>query len=431
MVNLSYLRSQKAKDVQAWYEREMKKKDFLRAEQYTDATVLPLCKFEGDKCGFGRGGVIDSNGIYICDSGIMDRIEGKYDYEKLEIRNEKIVYCGYMVPQWGHFLVEGVSRLWYALRNDKTIDKYVYILGLNEEREIKANYREFLELLGIWDKVEFVNKPTQYREVIIPEHAYAIWNWWSEDFIQIFDAVSKNVVPAEDWKRHEKIFLSRSHLKNIDQKEFNLDMLDDYFKKNGYEVIYPEQHSLSYLICMIRNADVVATNSGSIQHNMLFAQDNKKHIVIERTVVTVDFTVDINRMRNLDVIYIDANLPIYSVSIGYGPFIMFNSKMLQKFTQDYQYVPVDTAYTEKKRMKKIFFKYMKSYRQEYQYQWYMADWEQPFIAAIREGYEEGFEYYKDLIMTEKAFLPHHYFEIRFWKRKGRRMMSALNGILKR
>lgn len=376
------------------------------------------------------GGVVNKEGHYVKESGIMDRIDQSYEFSNPEFREEKVVYCGYMVPQWGHFLVEGVSRLWYALENDSSVDKYIFFLDLNEEREIKGNYREFLELLGIWDKVEFINKPTQYREVVVPERAYAIWNWWSESYKQIFDAVSQNIKPAEDWEKHEKIFLSRSHIKNIDQKEFNLDMLDDYFRRNGYEVIYPEQHNLTYLIYLIRNADIVATNSGSIQHNMLFAQDNKKHIVIERTVVTVDFTVDINRMRDFDVIYIDANLPIYSVSIGYGPYILFNSKMLQKFTQDFGYVPVAAAYTNKRRMKKIFVKYMKAYRQEYQYQWYMADWEQPFIAAIREGYEEGFEYYKDLIMTENAFMPHHYFEIQFWKRKVWKMMREVKNALR-
>lgn len=57
-------------------------------------------------------------------------------------------------------------------------------------------------------------------------------------------------------------------------------------------------------------------------------------------------------------IYIDANLPIYSVSIGYGPYIMHNSKLLQKFTSDYVYAPVNPSFEEPKRMRKILAKYV-------------------------------------------------------------------------
>lgn len=39
------------------------------------------------------------------------------------------------------------------------VDKYVFFLDENEEREIRANYREFLELLGIWEHLEIINTP--------------------------------------------------------------------------------------------------------------------------------------------------------------------------------------------------------------------------------------------------------------------------------
>ena len=73
-----------------------------------------------------------------------------------------MVYCGYLVNHWGHFLVEAVNRLWYALKNDQTVDKYVFFLDEGQEREIKGNYKEFFQLLKIWDKVELINTPTKY-----------------------------------------------------------------------------------------------------------------------------------------------------------------------------------------------------------------------------------------------------------------------------
>ena len=52
------------------------------------------------------------------------------------------------------------------------MDKYVFFLKEGENREIGGNYREFLKLLGIWDKVEIICVPTTYREVIVPEIAF-------------------------------------------------------------------------------------------------------------------------------------------------------------------------------------------------------------------------------------------------------------------
>ena len=67
------------------------------------------------------------------------------------------MYCGYLVPQWGHFLVEAVTRLWFFLKNDLSIDNYVFFIEENSDRSVSGNYREFLELLGVWNKIEVKN----------------------------------------------------------------------------------------------------------------------------------------------------------------------------------------------------------------------------------------------------------------------------------
>ncbi len=93
--------------------------------------ILPLKKVPGDNYLFGRGGVVDSNNNYIQISGIENRIQGKYDVLNVEKRDEKVVYCGYLVPHWGHFLIEAVACLWYlfdeTLLEDK-YDKYIFLL---------------------------------------------------------------------------------------------------------------------------------------------------------------------------------------------------------------------------------------------------------------------------------------------------------------
>ena len=59
-------------------------------------------------------------------------------------------------------------------------------------------------------------------------------------------------------------------------------MLENYFNKNNYQIIYPENIPLNELIDYMQNADNVAAMSGSDAHNILFAKDTTKLTILER-----------------------------------------------------------------------------------------------------------------------------------------------------
>ena len=146
-IDYRYLRPKKAAWLKRMYDTPLERKEALSVWHGRNATILPLCARGGDNLLFGRGGVVDENGQYVELSGIPTRIWGSYVFPKAEHRNETVVYCGFLVNHWGHFLVEAVTRLWYALENDTGVDKYVFFLNENEQRELKGNYREFFRLL--------------------------------------------------------------------------------------------------------------------------------------------------------------------------------------------------------------------------------------------------------------------------------------------
>lgn len=193
MIDYSYLRPQKADALRKWHESNFHKRDKLENTSYANAVILPIRKVPGDVLQFGRGGVI-ADGAYIGSSGIENRIYGSYAYNNAEKSDERVVYCGYWVKQWGHFLVEGVARLWYALENDSSIDKYVFVSEENGPTEMYGNYLEFIKLLGIAEKVEIINKPIQYRNVIVPELGYSRKYYYGEQYKRIFDAIAENAM---------------------------------------------------------------------------------------------------------------------------------------------------------------------------------------------------------------------------------------------
>ena len=299
-----------------------------------------------------------------------------------------------MIHHWGHFLVEGVTRLWYFLENDPTVDKYVFALDEGEIRQIKGNYRRFLELLKIWDKLEFINRPITYREVIVPEMAFRRWGYYSPKYLDIFNTVAENAAPAT--RTVGNIYMSRSLLPKHKDVEFGFEALDDFFQKNGYTVVYPERVPLDEMIQYIRNADTVATVSGSLPQNMLFGKQGQKLIIAERCAIIDDWQPPVNRIKELRTTYIDANIPIYTVPMT-GPFIMGYNDIVRRYAQDNAMVPPDAHFYSRKYFRSCFVGYMKSYQDLYRYRWFMDECLLPEMDYHLEAYAYGEEFYREYL----------------------------------
>ncbi len=419
-IDYRYLRPKKAEALKAWYDAPVEVRENPEIWQGSNATILPLRR--DDQLLFGRGGVVDSDGNYVDLSAIPGRVQYAYPFENAEYRDETVVYCGYLVNHWGHFLIEGVTRLWYFLENDRRVDKYVFFLDEHEEREIKGNYREFLELLKIWDRLEIINRPTTYREVIVPELGIHMRTAYTPKLVKVFDAAADSVVPDPGWETPEKIYFSRSQFQKGLPFESGYDTLDNFFAKNGYTILYPEKVPLSRMIHYIRNSKVVASLSGSLPHNMLFANQGQRVEIVERLVISDDNQTDVNRMRQLQVTYIDASIPIYPVDFV-GPLIMGYTDCLKRFAEDKGYAPPDGQYLTEKHDRRCFVKYMKAYVDLYNCNWFMADWYAPFAESLYEGFRAGQAHFGAYLNRKKPYRWYHYFEFHYWKQFVKRLLN--------
>ena len=419
-IDYQYLRPKKAEILRQWSDFPVEVRLDPQVWQGKNATIFPLRPESGLL--FGKGGLADCDGNFLELSGIPGRVWGTYPVEKPEYKDQKVVYCGYLINHWGHFLIEAVTRLWYFLENDTTVDKYVFFLKEEEQREIRGNYREFLELLKIWDKLEFINKPTTYREVIVPERGILCRQSYVPKLLKVFDTIAENAPVSPDWDTPDKIFYSRSQLAKGTPNEFGFAALDDFFVKNGYTILYPEKVPLGRMIHYIRNAKVVASISGSLPHNMLFANQGQKLEIVERLPLNVDNQTDINRMRELQVTYIDANIPVYTTDFC-GPFIMGYTPEMQRFVEDNGYAAPDPKYLTERHYKKCFTQYMKAYKDLYNYRWFMGDWYAPYTESLMEGYEAGMAFFGDYLNGRKPFLWHHYFEFHYFKQFIKRLLK--------
>ena len=421
-IDYRYLRPKKAAWLERMFRTPLSCRDDLKVWQGQDAVIFPRRSGRSTEYANGQGGVLDKGGAFVELSANPGRIGGSYPLQTPETQDETVVFCGYIYQHWGHFLVESTARLWYFLKNDSSVDKYIFFLDENMPRTIGGNFREFLELLGIWDKTEFIHKPVRYRKVIIPEPAYLCMQYWSEAYISVFDTVAQNVIPDSSWEKPDRIFFTRSHFAKDSGYEFGMDSLDHFFHKNGFSVLAPEKMSLSQMIFTIRNAETVATISGTLPHNMLFGNSGQKLLILERLVINVDHQVCVDQMRSLNAVRIDANFPIYTIDT-HGPYMVGCNHILNRFAEDSCLLPPDAGYASEDYRAKCFKQYMRSYQDNYRYRWHKESWYPEIADSLWEAYEDSYSYFKDFLDGNRPFLREHYFQLHYWKQFIKRIIK--------
>ena len=88
---------------------------------------------------------------------------------------------------------------------------------------------------------------------------------------------------------------------------------------------------------------------------------------------------------------------------------------MEKFSADHGYLPPDEQYVSKKHYRNCFIKYMKSYRDVLQYQWFIEDYLISEMEYHAEAYAYSRTFFEEYLNGTSPFLWHHYFELHYWK----------------
>ena len=120
-------------------------------------------------------------------------------------------------------------------------------------------------------------------------------------------------------------------LNNLDSE-----LIDKIYTQNGYKVLYPEILSIKDTIATLKNCEEFVAQSGSNAHNAIFLNDNAKITILNRSAHFHPCQTMINRLRNLQVTYIDVFWKALPVDWSYGPFIfLYTDKLKQYFVSNH------------------------------------------------------------------------------------------------
>jgi len=269
----------------------------------------------------------------------VDLQKQKIIVHHLEADDFPVIYIGYIMSHYGHFLVDSIGRLWpEELVNSKI--KLAIIL----EGEMPEFIRCFFELLGIKnDDILIVNENCQFKKVYIPDCSYWYANYVTNEFRGIYDRVINKV--QLNRPTYEKIYFSRVHFaaKGISrkngkyiQREYGEIIIEKIFADNGFKVLYPEELSLEEQIFYINNCNILITTQGTIAHNIIFSKQGIKLVVINkfRESCFGNFHQQmINELRNIEYVVIDA----YANGSHRALSLLYPSRNLRRFLEDNDY----------------------------------------------------------------------------------------------
>ena len=344
MYNLDYINEIEKEDF-----IKVKEKDFfldrpLKYEILDEAVVLPYKKGEDNLV---YGGVLSKNGQFVDlskDQEVTGEDFSRYSCDDLDYIDEKVIYLGPYKEQWGHFITSVISRLWYYSQNPQEDLKIAYPAGEYSfvGKEIHGNYLGLLELIGFpKDKIIRVERPTRFRTVIVAERSHVPETYYTKEYRNLYEFVKAKV--ELNSPVYQKIYFTRCGNETLDSHDFGENNLREIFEKNGFHVIEPSQYSAKEQIWIIKNADVIATVSGSLTHNLVFAKDNVETIVLNRQgypMLTHLYQGAINQMRSAKATHIEASYRLLPVN-GAGPNIFYISDELIRFLEDnkFSYIP--------------------------------------------------------------------------------------------
>lgn len=238
---------------------------------FKDAIVLPIVdKYRK------TGGIVSSTGDFVVEScycGDWLKCGGEYCFDNIDedkYSGEDVIFLGFFIEHWGHYLVDCLGRLWALLLNEYKECKVVFLHKPNEH--INGNYYQLLNYLGVdKSRIITIDKPTRFKTVFLPSNGRDLDGNQSPAYRKMLKKIVDSALSDTKYNNYDKVYLSRTKFFDASKKEIGELEIQKLFEIKGYKVLYPEDLSLAQQISIFNFANEVVCVNGTIPLNCIFS----------------------------------------------------------------------------------------------------------------------------------------------------------------
>jgi len=307
----------------------------LGFQEYRNAYVVPA---DMSQAHFHRG-ILAEDGNIVQQSLLFEGFEDDWgdsvDEESAIVRNETVIYLGWLEPVWGHILTDCLKKLWF-LKTEAC--QRLLAEGAKLIAAIPWNskaLRDIFALLDIpFDSIEIIGQLTQFGNIIVPDNSFIATRddrrYYTKEYKDVITQIF-NKIPASETTG--KLYFTRTGFKTgsfWNRREYGEETIVRVFKKMGYQIVRPENNSTIENLTLLRNCESFASTEGSISHNVLFCKPGTPVVIARKVDYTNRWQLVCNEVSQVDVTYIDTHQSVISRGC-LGPFYMCVTKQLEAF----------------------------------------------------------------------------------------------------
>lgn len=198
------------------------------------------------------------------------RLLGRHEFERID----GTAYLIGTVPRhFGHFLLEGLSRLWFHVAHGEALgcDKFIVY-----EPEIPRYARRVLRMIGLTeDRILPLKRNAEVETLYVPSKSVRTHRWVRPEHRMVLDAIIARIRkdgPDED------VYLSR---RNVPKRRLdNEEEVEALFADAGYRIVHPQSMPIRAQFAMAYNARSLAGCVGSQMYLAQFQRPGAANIVM-------------------------------------------------------------------------------------------------------------------------------------------------------
>ena len=221
-----------------------------------------------------RGGAVSASGEVLADT-LLYRNFSQVVFAPQDVpAPEEVIdaphlYGGFCIDHFGHFLLEGLARAW-ATQSHPDMPLVWATPGAASGWQ-----QTVCDLMGFGDRMRFVDKPTRFKTLLIPEPGYRIRDRFHPHHRAFLAQSDPEPFP------HKKVWLSRCGLLPGSQIGREAE-LEDALRTAGWHVARPETLPLDEQLGLYAGAQVIGGAEGSAMHLPVLLRQMRGALIVVR-----------------------------------------------------------------------------------------------------------------------------------------------------
>ena len=307
------------------------------AQQKKVAPLIKVGSIDSYAAHFNDVKIIGGSSIIIIDDfNLLYDLKYNSNNKNIDFSDEGICYnkdeiCVIINNKSNKVIESGISM---TANYDKNFYHFVYeilikfkeIATLNIDKHVPLLFnKDVLSIIPFLDLINFLNKEKRVIEPLEPLQIYTVKNLYhisckniiAPNFIDITKVKSEDnafdietlsflrkklLALAKPIVGLKKIFIARK--KAGQRRNYNEDAVFAVLKKYGFELFYPEEHSIEMQISIFNNADFIIGATGAAFTNILFCNESCTVICLTNYPIKFSIFSTIATFINVQLIYI-------------------------------------------------------------------------------------------------------------------------------